>query len=293
VFEGPSLAMDASSNLVRVSNAYAWNNTIAASFSDTATYAAHPLAPAPTVCGFVRRNDQYTNDFKTPVLGSGMATQPLDRFGFVTSSRFDGAEVAEDKVWLRGRFFVRLEKPNCHIKVYVRLNQSPTDVYIGQIDYLASDTGFRSVTLPVKANGVGAYLSSRSIQYKLELHNVDQANLLSQATPIVDNVDVEYVIAPTKRREWSFRVVATDAQVRLDGTTPNPLITAATMVQTLEDLWAAHSPVLFYDADTDDTPGAGVEVEIKNFVVSQYRVTSDDTTVNSEIALTLQEVVNV
>lgn len=211
---------------------------------------------------------------------------------FVLSSRFDGDIPGEEKSWLTGRVRCKLPTTYTEVEVVILLDESTTETSVKTVSFDAGNTGWRTVTFPIKVSG--DYPQSTTIQYKVYLRNTNTADTETTDSPEVDSVEIEYIPAPTKRRTWRVRMLASNAQERLDETA-NALDTAEELVQKLEDLWSAQKPVYFWDAGTaggtpPDTTNA-VEVWITDYLAQSYRIDNLNTDIAAEVSLTLTEVV--
>lgn len=292
IVDGPTLDMAASSNQNWITGIIAYGGQWAISLYDTKQYSGAYDGPVSLLR--VRQPDRPRHKMSggTSLGGNSVEAQPSTAEQFVLSSVFDGELPGEAKTWLTGRARVKLPTNNTQVLVKVLLDESTTETTVATINFASGQTDYRTVVFPLK-DGSGNYLKSTTIQYKLYLRNTESGNVDSTANPYVDTVEVEYMPAPTKRRQWQLRALASDGQKRLDGTA-NPLTTTTAIVSELETLWGNAAPLLFWDADASGgTPaGAGTEVVVSTFQKAQYRVDSDNDTENAEVGLTLIEVVS-
>lgn len=212
---------------------------------------------------------------------------------YVLSSRYDGEIPGEKKVWLTGR--VRCKVPQfTEVEVRLLLDEGSTEFTVKTVTYDAGlGAGWRTVTFPLHASS-GEYFQSTTLQYKLVLRNTETTNTETVANPEVDSIEVEFMPSPSKRRQWRARLLASNAQQRLDGSN-NPLSTTQALVDKLEELWARQLPLLYWDAgSTGGVPPdatTAVEVFVTDFSSQPYRVASDATDINSEVQFSMVEVV--
>jgi hypothetical protein len=263
IYEGPTEAMGVSGSLVALDN---YNQTIAAGmmFSNGDMTTRHVLER-----NIVKRDTSVAE-------------------GYILSSRFDGELPAEQKVWLKARLRVKIPAAGNSITFAVILDEG-SEQTIDTVEYDASDTGWRTAEIPLKVSG--DYLRSTTIQYKVYLTN-STAAALTASTPELDSVEVDYFPSPVKRRQWAVRVVASDDQLRLDGTA-NPLTTAQDLADKIEDFWGDQRPLLFWDATVDEAEPVtdGIEVMPLTFQEQTARQSSEADDLVGEIAFGFYEVV--
>lgn len=180
---------------------------------------------------------------------------------------------------------------NVRTKADGRPQYLATATRVKTINYDASNKDWRVVTFPLK-DSTGAYLSSEKVQYAIVLENVS-GGVHNSDTPEVDSMEIQWMVAPAKRRQWRLRFVLSDAQLRLNGNA-NSLTTAQAMADKLELFWSSRQPFYLYEptaVGAADAAGTPIEVlpVIEGFNISQYRLASDETTVEQEVSLTLIE----
>lgn len=293
IIDGPNLEIDPAAFEVHVNAVTSYGGGWAVSMYDTKNYT--PSAPnGPLVVMRTRPENFVRNDFTTisaqTLSGKSFEGGTTTKEQFVLSSVFDGEIPGEKKTWLAGRIRVKVPN-NSSVIVKALLDESTTEVQVASIAYDAAQLDFRTVIFPLK-DGAGAYMKSTTIQYKVYLRNT-AASVASVENPNVDTIELLYKPAPAKRRQWSCRVLASNAQKRLDGST-NSLTTTDAIINELETRWSAQTPVLFWDADPDGgTPsdGSGTEVWIESFQANTYKADSEFADINGEVALSLTEVV--
>lgn len=285
ILEGPSFDMDDDSLLVAPGSVHVWNNTLVGSWYDHENYGA---VNGPVLCAAVKLGGRVRHSFGG-YSSVAFDAQPTTVERYALSSRYDGGIPGESKVWLTCR--ARVKVPNAANEIVVKaiLDESGTEQTLSTITY-NGNTGWRTVSFPIKVSG--AYLKATVIQYKVYLRNSNSADdLNSTYNPEVDSIEVDFMPSPRKRRAWRMRVVASEAQQRLDGSN-NSLTTTTAMIDKLEELWSEQQPVLFWDAGTvGGAPGgSGTEVMLSDYVTQPYRLETGSNDLGAEVAFGLTEV---
>lgn len=290
ILRGPTLTKPAGSTAMYTTNILNYGNGLAVDLRDNTTYSGHPY---PNVLCLVQPNS-FSDDFSgsSAILGSdSFNAQPSTKTKYVLSSEYDGGIPAEQKVWLTGRARVRVPASYGEIDIAVLLDGNATEYTVATIEYDAAAPDWRDVTFSIKDGG--EYLKSTILQYKVYLKNTTNGTATTD-TVEVDSVAIKFRPLPSRRRQWTVRLICRDNDELLDGT-ENAVTTADEMADTIEDLWAAQVPVYFWEPSADATEPSGstdaVEVTISDFAETSFVVDdSGDSQVMREVALTLIEV---
>ena len=287
LFEGPGLDMDPASAGYQLTDVASYNNTLVVSAYDLTSYGVS--APWPSTVLAVRDLAQMRHNIVDQFATHSFAVQPTIRTQQVTSSEYTGPPDVYDekKVWLSVRVRYKLPIAGAQLRVVALLDGSTTELAVGTIT--ATGPNWQLVTLSMK--NAGDYLSSASIQYRLYLENI-AGGTTSTAQVEVDAIEVKWQLVPTKQRTWHMRLVCTDAQLRLNGTA-NPLTTAQTMADKLEELWGLQVPFNLYEpqASGGGPSNPAIEVTATNLNIHQYRLSDQSAEVVQEVTVTLSEVV--
>lgn len=262
-----------------------WNNTLVMGLLDkTASYSGGTAQYANGVFYLRKgkRRDSAITGFNARSMGPTVTTISRKLY----SSQYDAGLPAQDKVWLNAKI-------RCKIPQYTQLvlkavlDDSGTESTVSTITYNGS-AGWRNVSVPFKISG--DYVTSTRLQYVLQLENTSLSGS-NTATPEVDSVSVEWVPKPLVRSQFRIRVLASDSQTLLDGTA-NTLTTAEAITNAIGAMYAAGKPVLFWPPASDGTTpvASGQEVQIAEATTTSYRLNTEDTSVNTELALTLTAV---
>lgn len=286
IIDGPGLNMHAANDRGLTINAIApWNNTLVASFRN------HTVTEGFAFPGAILflRPPYVRNDFTWPWPGTqefDQANDPTTYTQILRSSEYHGTDdvAAERKTWLGMR--LRYKFTGLNSSIVVKAVVDGVTYTLGNI--FAADTSWHTQTFAVK-NVAGVYIQSEVIQYYLELRNSDVGVPTSTAMPIIDTVSTTWKLAPIKRRQWQLRIPVTDAQALLDGT-PNALVTATALADTLEDFYYEQLPILMWGPNQDGSAtGNGTEVSIIDYQRTIVRLASDETGTLGTVLLTVVE----
>jgi hypothetical protein len=292
IHEGPTLDMDPAGATALITSVTTWAHSFTLGVLDFADYSAGAVKKPSTVFLWNREGGKTNTLITGTSVGLGIVNTAGVKEQYLTSSKYDGDLPGEAKTWLSTRLRVKVPSGTA-IQVKVMLDEATTELDLGTIAYdaTAGDV-WRTVRLLMKGVS-GAYLKSTTIQTKLYLRHLDRTNTSTTSIPEVSSAEVEYMVAPTKRRSWRLRAYCSDAQSRLDGSA-NPLTTSQAQRDKLEALWASQEPVLFWDArSVGGTPTTGsVEVMLSEWLDQPYRLESDSSQIEAEVSMTAIEVVN-
>lgn len=286
---GPSLDMpSAATGQFAVRGVRQYNNQLALSVWDTTSGYSGTLSKPNVV--LLSTNDGKVRQQITASSfeGTSFENQPATLARQVLSSVYDGepGTEADDKVWLTARVRVKIAAADSSIIVKATVNES-TEYTLSTISYDGGNTGWRVVTIPIKSGG--DYLTGQSIQYRFVLQNTS-ASSASTANPEVDNMSLDYMVKPKKRRQWAFRFQCQEGQLRLDGSA-NPLNTYALQRDKLEELWGESRPLLLWGPySTGSASGDGIEVNPVQFTEQSFRVDSTAASEGGDISMVLVEV---
>ncbi len=319
--EGPSFPIDLQGikDGFNVNVLAAWNNTIVVGYHDFHNYVNNGAAGVDWCNGisYIRWPNLFRNKhLRLPTTFKGRSIEVPEpvRTQFVLSSRYVGepSVAAETKTWLSGKVICKIPSQTS-LKIYIVTNEYESYL-VKTVEYSASATGWRTVTFPLKNPGQyytfpvddvqglsldvannGKYLQSATVQYRLELSNT-QESAGSTATPEVDSIEIGWMVAPTKRRQWHMRFVMEDGQARLTDVA-NPMTLAQTMADRLETLWSQSLPFRMwgpYASSIDPTTlveanATEVLPSVESYTNQQYRVETGDAAVAQETGLTLIE----
>ncbi len=325
-FEGPQFETDPQGikDGFAVTSMCAWNNSIVVGYHDFHDYTKNGAVGVdwPTGVAYLRMpnftQNKHLRQART-FAGRSVEHPNTSKMQFVRSSRYRGEDsvAAELKTWLSGKVICRLADKYCQLKVYIITNERERYL-VKTIDFDATNTGWRTVKFGITNPGAyevynadgsvlrsfppypnqGTYLQSTIVQYEIQLVSNAIGIAISTSTPEVDAIEIGWMVAPTKRRQYHMRMVLEDAQFMMDRTTPNALTTAQAQADQLEALWSSAVPFRMWGpfGDTkvpavDLTAGNAIEVvpTAESFQVQQYRVESNDTQVAQEVGLTLIE----
>jgi len=324
LFEGPSFTTDLSgiTDGFAPTCVHAFDNTLAVAYHDFHDYTKNGATGVDFANGvaylrfpnFMRdKNLRLPTTFKGRSVEQAFSQQ--EKMQFLVSSRYvgDDSVSAETKTWLSGKVICRVPQ-NTQLKVYIITNEKQAYLVktvtgsVAKADwhtetfplknpgsYNTFDPLSSTVTLTADAANTGKYLQSATVQYRLELSSLDQGTT-STATPEVDAVEIGWMVAPTKRRQWHMRFVMQDDQPRLTEVA-NPVTTAQAMADVLEGLWSESLPFRmwgpFAEAVDPTTLDSSNCVEVvptpESYNNQQYRIESDDDAVAQETGLTLIE----
>lgn len=291
VFEGPTFPTDPTTAVgLSITNLVVWHNTLVVSFRDHRNYQAQAAGVNYPIGLAAWRWPRHVRTHHTRkerlFKGRSIEAAPAVLTQFVESSRYSGPEevVNELKVWLRARMRVRIP---AHTRVVVKLIlDEATTVTVGTFPHNGNGR-WRTVEFALKGPG-GVALRSTTVQYRLELQNLDTRQNSVQ-NPEVSTFEVEWMPVAKPYRVWSMRAVLQDGQARLGGT-PNVLTTAAAQALVLQSLLLADEPLLMwgpFSAPVDpSTLTAANATEVlsvpDSFALYQYRLTDDDDEVSME-----------
>src|SRR3546814_132608 len=124
------------------------------------------------------------------------------------SSVYDADLSNERKTWMRARIRVKIPSADTSVTLKVIPDESGSEITVGTVNYDASNTNFRTVTLPILDGG--DYLHANSLQYVLVFSNT-AAGSSSTANPEVDAVEIDFTPATQRRRQWRGRGLADEA----------------------------------------------------------------------------------
>lgn len=272
-----------------------WNNTIAATFKDDTNYASASI-DHPVMVASVRPQDFTRHDLRWPESGPvGQFQDPAstNRYARLNTSEFHGQDDVANvpKTWLSLKLRVKFTSTVAKMDIAV---QNGTDalssltIASGLTDDGSHD--WQDIVVPIK-KGDNSYFTSKKLQVLYVLYNADIGQPDSQQNTWIDDASVQYVLSPTKTRQWTIRIPITEAQLTLAGAT-NSLGTSALLEQKLQDLYFAGKPVKFWPPTTSSSnPGTSgsVEVLIQSAIFSEARLASDETGIVGSVALTLVE----
>lgn len=293
IVPGPGIATDVgNASSLWITGLSTWNNTIAVNFKDDTIYSSSNKAPQ--MLATVRAEGNPRNDFRWPMGGDVVQFQDptaLRTAEFLYSSEYHGEDdvAADKKTWLAVKMRVKCTGSTAGVKVSVLRGIDDTASYVIGTVIDNGTGGWQDITLPIK-DGAN-YITSKKLQLKFELYNDDFNQPDSEHMPWVDDVAVEYMLTPVRRRQWQVRIPVTDAQQMLTQGA-NSLTTADLLAQKLEDFAFGGVPFKFWEPKASGaTPpnGEAIEVRIIQFARQQARLESTDTSLTGSVSLTLIE----
>lgn len=286
VVQGPTIPHEAG-GACHITDVNVWQNTLAIAAIDNTDYSGVGGSEVNNCIYFLKGDQDFANDVGTVHGGHSFSVASTTRSEKVISSVFDGEVAYEAKTWLTAK--VRCAIPQgTTIDVKAIFDESETETTLTTLGYSAPlGTGQTVREFPIQVSS--DYVQSETIQYVFYLNNSDTSTYPA-ATPEVDSVVIEYMLSPESRKEWHIRVLANDNQLLLDDSA-NSLTTRNAIEAAAEALFDGATPVLFWDAQADNTTptGDGAEVMVHDFNQQSYMLDTSTEEVVSEITLGLSE----
>jgi len=201
IFEGPGVPVPSGVGTVAVAGLASVGGVLIAHFMDTTLGGPHPdpnghniihtLAKYQT--GGLKRNDFQVD--AVDLLG-GASFDSVDdstviRSEFITSSKYHGEEdvSSEDKTWLGARLRLRIPLPDAQVRLVMLTEGGRSEVPIGTVHYDATQVGWRTATLPMRASVYAqAVLADTPVGYwRLDERTASSTTVqdLGSATPTV------------------------------------------------------------------------------------------------------------
>ncbi len=268
---------------VRVDSLTPWGDTLVFSMLDSSVNGGEHT---PATCVAATRWDTNRgNHYFTPASGGlSWYLHTVNGTGvtYVESSEYDAKLPGEPKVWLNIRLKTRFYGGST-IGVYTSVDGGDWKM-AGVLGNTAGKEGKWVTTSFPLLDGVENQ-RGLAIRYKLEFTCVD----FGTDVPEVGAVEVDYIVAPVKRREWRLRIYADDNQKRLGGSW-NPLATTKAIRDKVEAMWTSKSPLLYWDASAQGEPqGDPALVFVSDYLDQPYRLDTGSDTEQSEVSVTLTE----
>lgn len=205
--------------------------------------------------------------------------------GWYTSSDFDAGTPGLRKMWNAIVVHVDLPTTDCSVYVEYSVDGGQTWVAVGSV---TKTNGLMTrYNKSFRLSVAGGALTSTRFKYRLTLRTTN-----STVSPQLRGVIVRYLPIPEPNWQWSMRLVLSESQELLDGTT-RELNTAQLQakVDAIESAFRAQSLVTFEDIDqiSWDVGGVGTTLITDLTVIRNLPTAVGDGAQECEIALTLVE----
>lgn len=295
IVPGPGLGVDAANtNGLWITALANWNSTIALTMKDETNYGT--ALNGPYMVATMRGEDQVRHDFRWPMAGDVVQFQDpgsQNRVLSLFTSEYHGDDDVANvkKCWLSLKLRVKFTGSHAKLDILIRNGIDAATTYT--VSTALTDDGshdWQDIVVPLKTDGTH-YFISRKLQIQFQVYNTDTGVNDSTDQCWIDDMAVQYTLAPTKIRQWQIRIPLSNAQLRLDGSA-NTMTTSALLQAQTENMFFVGSPIKFWPpTSTPGVPSAGgyVEAIITDWRASQSRLESTDTQAVGSVAMTVVE----